>query len=229
VDITKPLEFDKHGIVQVGPMRLGFVSPTSISFRRENPRKMSDAQFNALRASVDKLGFKSFLFVEEIKPGRYGLIDGHHRLKVLLEKGAPRIPIILMEDGAEAAMADLAMLSFNVSGQANGAVYVDFLKQLTDQHGADITALMTGLEPGMLEDMTSTIGDLLEQIAAGESSGAMGDHFGGTAFVGRPIRVELNNDDTTRDLLAKAREKSGTQTDGAAVLAALVAYTAPAE
>lgn len=226
MDISKPLHFDEHGIVRMGPMRMGFVHPSSVSHRRENPRAMSPSEFNALRASVDSLGFKSYLLAEEIKPGRYGLVDGHHRLKVLLEKKAPRIPIILL-DTDDKGMIDLAMLSFNVTGSPNGAAYVDFIQDLVQQHGAMIVSEHIGIEQGLLEDMTATMDTLMAQVEAGEESGAMGNHFGGTAFVGRPIRIELVNSDETRQLLAAACKKAGVATDGQAVLVALKAFVGP--
>lgn len=207
----------------MGPMRIGFVDPDALTTRRENPRMMSPSELNALRASVDSLGFKSFVLAEEIKPGRYGLVDGHHRVKVLREKKAPRVPIILLETD-DKGMIDLAMLSFNVTGSPNGATYVDFIQDLVAQHGASLVSEHIGIEPGLLEDMTATMDTLMEQVASGEESGAMGNHFGGTAFVGRPIRVELVNSEETRQLLAAARAKAVAVTDGQAVMAALKAY-----
>lgn len=206
-------------------MRIGFVDPSSISLRRENPRKMSDLEFQALRRSIDSMGFKSFILVEEIVPGRYAVVDGHHRLKALIEKKARKIPVILIDAGTEQGVIDLAMLTFNVTGSANGAVYVDFIKELVEKHGVDIVSEHIAIEAGLLEDMTSTINDLMDQINAGEESGAMGQHFGGTQFVGRPLRIDLANTPENQALLTAARKKSGEATDSGAVIAALTAYT----
>lgn len=224
MDITKPLHFDEHGIVQFGPMRIGFVAPDSISLRRENPRRMSDLELQALRKSIDSMGFKSFILVEEITAGRYAVVDGHHRLKVLVEKKAAKIPVILIDEGTEQGVVDLAMLTFNVTGSANGSVYVDFIKELVDKHGVDIVSEHIAVEAGLLEDMTSTINDLMDQINAGEESGAMGQHFGGTQFVGRPLRIDLANTPENQALLAAARKKSGEATDAGAVMAALTEF-----
>lgn len=215
---------DEHGIIKFGPMRIGSVPLSSIQMRRANPRAMSEAEVLALRTSIDTHGFKSFLIVEELSPGHYGLVDGHHRIdeleKIFEAKNAP----IMILDSKDPAELDLAMLSFNITGSPNGATWVDFVRDLVTQSGADVVSQHIAIPAGQLKDMTDTTQALMDQINAGGESGAMGNHFGGTAFVQRPVRVELTNTPTTLLLLEKAREKAKVATDGQAVLVALQAY-----
>jgi len=229
VDISKPLEFDKHGVVRVGPMRIGFVNPASINQRRENPRKMSPEELTALRSSVDSMGFKSFILAEEIKPGKFGIVDGHHRVQVLKEKGAPRVPIILLDPGTDPGQVDLAMLSFNVTGSPNGPVFVDFVRELVAKMGVDIVASHVALDPGFLIDLGKTLDDALEAIALTDGAGSLDSEGGSTSedsefWQGRPLRIELVNTAATRALLERARERSGADTDGQAVMEALKWY-----
>lgn len=227
VDISKPLAFDKHGIVRIGPMRIGFVKPADINPRRENPRAMSPEELTALRSSVDSMGFKSFVLAEELKPGKFGIVDGHHRVQVLKEKGAPRVPIILLDPGTGAGQVDLAMLSFNVTGSPNGPVFVDFVRELVTKMGVDIVASHVALDPAFLLDLSKTMDDALAAMALTNLDGSpAGTEPGedGEFWQGRPLRIELVNTQATRRLLDEAKRKSGADTDGQAVMAALKWY-----
>lgn len=228
MDTSKPLAFDKHGIVRLGPMRVGFVNPASINPRRENPRKMSPEELTALRSSVDSMGFKSFILAEEIKPGKFGIVDGHHRVQVLKEKGAPTIPIILLDPGTDAGQVDLAMLSFNVTGNPNGPVFVDFVRDLVAKMGVDIVASHVALDPAFLVDLGKTLDDALEAMALTDATDSLpsgdADPDGDGFWQGRPLRIELVNTAETRQLLKDVRERSGSDTDGQAVLTALSWY-----
>jgi len=209
-------------------MRVGFVNPADITPRRENPRAMSPEELTALRASVDSMGFKSFVLAEELKPGKFGIVDGHHRVQVLKEKGAPRVPVILLDPGTAANQVDLAMLSFNVTGSPNGPVFVDFVRDLVSKMGVDIVASHVALDPAFLLDLSKTMDEALEAMAlvdpdaAGSSEPGEAEQF----WQGRPLRIELVNTPETRRLLDAAKRKAGADTDGQAVLEALRQYAA---
>lgn len=227
MDTSKPLEFDKHGIVQIGPMRIGFVKPGAVSQRRDNPRAMSEPELNALRSSIDSLGFKSFVLVEEQKPGQYGIIDGHHRVQVLNEKKAARIPVVLVDKGTDPNHVDLAMLSFNVTGSPNGPVFVDFVRDLVERMGTETVASHVGMEAGFLDDLAKTMDEALaaateatEAILGNADEGGEAEQF----WQGRPLRIELANTPEHRQLIADVRRLSGAETDGQAVIAAMQAY-----
>lgn len=227
MDISKPLAFDKHGIVRIGPMRVGFVKPGDINPRRENPRAMSPEELTALRASVDSMGFKSFVLAEELKPGKFGIVDGHHRVQVLKEKGAPRVPIILLDPGTAPDQVDLAMLSFNVTGSPNGPVFVDFVRDLVSKMGVDIVASHVALDPAFLVDLNKTMDEAMEAMALADSEGpsdGAGPAEGEQFWQGRPLRIELVNTPETRRLLDEAKRRAGADTDGQAVLEALRWY-----
>src|SRR5262245_58128420 len=79
--VSPSLSADEYGIVSLGGMRVGLVEASRIKQRRDNPRAMKPKELEALRKSVERFGFKSFVVVEELAPGEYGIVDGHHRVK----------------------------------------------------------------------------------------------------------------------------------------------------
>lgn len=204
-------------------MRLGMVDVRRLEQRRANPRAMSPAEYKALQESVGRFGFKSFVVTEEIAPGRYGVVDGHHRWKVALEKGMERIPIVLLDEHTEKAWADLAMLSFNVSGNPVEETYVDLLAELTRELGADVTAGMTALDPSFLENFQA---DLDRAFDTGQQSGNGEDGTSGSAkqeglWQGRPIVVEIPRTEEAQQLLDSVKARTGESVLGQAVLRAL--------
>lgn len=184
---------------------------------------MSPAEYKALQESVGRFGFKSFVVTEEIEPGRYGVVDGHHRWKVAIEQGMERIPIVLLDDHTEKAWADLAMLSFNVSGNPVEETYVDLLAELTRELGADVTAGMTALDPSFLENFQA---DLDRAFDTGQQSSGGEDSAGSSAkqeglWQGRPIVVEIPRTEEAQQLLDSVKARTGESVLGQAVLLAL--------
>ena len=118
---TEPTARPGEKLYKIGDMTVGIVPRDRIRFRRDNYRKMSALQRDTLKASVDRFGFQSFVVVRLEDDGMYGLVDGHHRLEELDERGVKEIPILILPE-VSATDADLGMLSFNVSADRLRAV-----------------------------------------------------------------------------------------------------------
>lgn len=132
---TEPTARPGEKLYKIGDMTVGIVPRDRIRFRRDNYRKMSALQRDTLKASVDRFGFQSFVVVRLEDDGMYGLVDGHHRLEELDERGVKEIPILILPE-VSATDADLGMLSFNVSAEVDDSALV---RLLTDLQAAGVS------------------------------------------------------------------------------------------
>ena len=62
-----------------------------IVFDERNPNRMTEDQMRALNKVVDKYGFAQDPWVNQIKGGKYMVVDGEHRILLLREKGVKKI------------------------------------------------------------------------------------------------------------------------------------------
>lgn len=111
------------------PIETGTVPISKIVRRRNNFRKMTKAQRAALKHSMDLSGMQSFIQVVRNGDGTYGIVDGHHRLEELQERGATSVPVIVLPEHVDSDKADMLMLTFNVSAEL---VDDEFTKLLSD-------------------------------------------------------------------------------------------------
>ncbi|TXH42785.1 MAG: hypothetical protein E6Q97_35175, partial [Desulfurellales bacterium] len=111
---------------------VGSVPLSKLSKRRPNYRRMNRQQKETLKASVDKFGFQDLITVVREADGSYGIVDGHHRVEELSERGATRVPVVLLPEGTGKVDADLGMLSFNVSAEIVDTEFSAFIKDLMD-------------------------------------------------------------------------------------------------
>ena len=214
---------DEYGLIQLGSMRLGMVAPARLEQRRANPRAMGSSEYAALRKSVERFGFKSFIVAEELSPGHYGVVDGHHRLRLAVESGMDRVPIVLLDE-QEQPWTDLAMLSFNVTGKPQSEPYIDLLAELTRTLGTEITAEFTAVNDELLKSLTADLDAAMAAMAEDEEkrkAEEAGASSSGSAWQGRPIVVEIPRTPENLALLAQIREASGEPTDSQAILAIL--------
>lgn len=217
---------DQYGLIQLGELRVGLVETSRLSARRDNPRAMSKAEYAALQKSVERFGFKSFVVVEELEPGRYGVIDGHHRWKVAVEQGMERIPVVLI-DGAKSDM-DLAMLTFNITGTPTDESYFDLLSDLMKSFDTPELAAALAISSDFLADMslhvdTISAGEQFERDPLRVRAGRDEEN----RWQAHPIRVDMHDTPEVRELLAKARTETEQATDGQAVFEILRRYFNP--
>lgn len=205
------------GFHDFGGMKIGMVPTESLTRRRKNYRAMTEPELAALRNSVEKFGFKSFIVVAPgAEKGSYEVVDGHHRWQTAQGLNMPEVPVVLLEQDPNGT--DLAMLSFNVQADVIPDVYVDFLKELSDKLGTEQLAAFTGIDDSFLKDLESTlksvsVGDI--DLGTGES-GDTSDRSRGSA-----VNISLPSTDEVHALLDWAVGYFNAPTPADAVLAAL--------
>lgn len=204
-------------------MRLGLVEIERLHQRRDNPRRMSEDEYAALQRSVERFGFSTFIVVVEDAPGSFGVVDGHHRWKLARETGMKRVPVVVLKD--DGAYTDLAMLTFNVGGSPDEAVFVDFLAELTRSLGAMEVAGFTALDAGFLDDLQKTAAAAYADMGVTSDGGSSpNDMATGSGWQGKPLVIEVPNTPETHALLAQVIDITKHEVLGQAVLFALKEY-----
>lgn len=116
-----------------------------IRFRADNPNSMDDTRYAALVALIRRFGFLEPCLVRPIgredpeygAPYLYEMVQGHHRLKAMVEIGYTEIPCIVRELGDDAARA-LQLGMNRVRGELDlGAVARDLELLTQDSWGPD--------------------------------------------------------------------------------------------
>jgi len=180
---------------------------------------MSEQEYETLKRSMERFGFKSFVVVEETSPGSYGIVDGHHRYKAAVERQMDRIPVVLLDAGLETSWADLAMLTFNVTGDPLEAPFIDLLSELTGKLGAEAVADYTALDRGFLENFSKEMEETLAALSA-ESE----DEDEEARVRGHALMIELPRVEGVKELLNRVMHITGEAVVGQAVLKALQAW-----
>jgi hypothetical protein len=145
--------------VQLGGLSLGLVKRSRIRFRRDNYRKMTPAQEETLRASIEKFGFQSLVVVTKEEDGLFGVVDGHHRLAELDRMGIAMIPVLILPENVTSVDADLGMLSFNVSAEIDDRAMMALLKDLSVKVDADELRRHATLSEGFMEGLLASFRD----------------------------------------------------------------------
>lgn len=210
---------DEYGLIRLGGMRLGLVETHRLVQRRDNPRAMAPAEYEALKRSVARFGFKSFIVAEDMGAGQFGVIDGHHRRQVLLEGGAKRMPVVLLDSGIEKAFADLAMLAFNVTGDPIESKYIDLLSEISASLGPDDTAAFVALDPEFLRDLNTQMEETLQDL---ENASAAEAETG--AWQGKALKIVVPDTPEVRQLLKDVGDALNEVVVGTAVIKALTQW-----
>lgn len=77
----------------------------------DNPNQMDDETLAALKDDIRRRGFIQPILVRPVGEGRYRLIDGEHRWRVLGELGAETVPCVVEE--VDETSAKVRMLTMN--------------------------------------------------------------------------------------------------------------------
>ncbi len=206
------------GFHDFGGMKIGMVETKKLVRRRTNYRAMTDAERAALKTSVEKFGFKSFIVVA---PGKekdtFEVVDGHHRWQTAQDLQMAQVPVVMLEQDANGT--DLAMLSFNVQADVIPDVYVDFLQELNARVGSQTLAAFTGIDDAFLADLGKT----LEQVKVGEINLGTGtaEETGADRSRGAAVHLSLPSTDEVNALLQQMQTTFKAATPSDAVLAAL--------
>ena len=149
------------------PIEVGTVPIEKLSRRRNNFRKMTKAQKAALKHSIDLSGMQSFIQVVRNGDGTFGIVDGHHRLEELQERGATSVPVIVLPDTVDKDKADMLMLTFNVSAELVDDEFTNLLSEmLNNGTSKEDVAKSAVVSEELLDQLQKTMQDVeLPEVA----------------------------------------------------------------
>ena len=147
-----PMALPPEGVTfraSTGPFKgrtltLQLVDPTTLVPDPTNPRKISDANRDALRKGLEGLGMVDPLIAR--RENRM-LLGGHQRQSLSVEGGAEQVPVMFVHDLSDAEATALNLLLNNVSAQ--GAWDTDLLPGKLDAieaGGLDVSFSGFGIE-----------------------------------------------------------------------------------
>lgn len=97
-----------------------------------NPNRVGGKLMAALRRDIEERGFVQPVVVRPVKGGRYVIVDGEHRWRVLSEQGAKAVPCVI--DDASEDEARMRMLALNrLRGSFNPVELARTLRDLAGQ------------------------------------------------------------------------------------------------
>ena len=118
----------------------------------------TEEQYQELKASIEKHGFKIPILVRQLENGKYELIDGEHRIQVVKELGWDKIPAVITDaDDYKATM--LNILANTARGSQNPMDVAEALRRAYDA-GATVKELAAAT--GHTEDWVRTYLTLTE-------------------------------------------------------------------
>lgn len=130
-----------------------------------NPRRdlqPEDAEYQKLRRSIEEFGYLEPIIWNE-RTGR--VVGGHQRLKVLLEKGAEEIEVVVVDlDGKDEKI--LNVLLNKVKGRWDIGKLADLLQELDEAGAMDLT----GFEDWELQSLLMQY-DHIKDLMEGDFSG----------------------------------------------------------
>lgn len=156
-------------------------------FKFGNPRHMTDRKRAALGAAVNDIGFAEPIVAREVPgvPGRYEILNGHHRYDLLRDSGAATAPLVVVDVPDDMKARALVL--------ASGNIHADWDAELE----AFIGAMMAdGATPSWVQDVTAfTAADAEILASAGTEflddviGGDPEDGWGGLDEPGPPARA----------------------------------------
>lgn len=118
----------------------------------DNPNEVSDAQMDTLTADIRDHGFTQPVLVREGEDGRFGMIDGEHRWRIVKELGYATVPgVVIKADDDEAKIRLLTMNGLR--GDFVPIKYAYFLQDLTRRIPEAELRRRLGMEPTEMRDL----------------------------------------------------------------------------
>jgi len=118
----------------------------------------TEEQYQELKASIEKHGFKIPILVRQLPDGKYELIDGEHRIQVVKELGWDKIPAVITDDDEYKATM-LNILANTARGTQNP---MDVAEALRRAYEAGATVKELAAATGHTEDWVRTYLTLTE-------------------------------------------------------------------
>lgn len=142
---------DRVEFQRVGGLSVGLVPLSRLVQRRTNYRQMSERDYDALKNAISTFGFSTVIAVRLASDGEhYEVIDGHHRWRAAAELGMNAVPAALVSTDDD--MADVAMLSFNVSADVLPDVLMEMLRDMNTRVSASVVEAHAGFSEGFVEE-----------------------------------------------------------------------------
>lgn len=137
---------------RLGNLSVGMIPLNRLVRRRANYRQMSERDYSALKHAISTFGFSTVIAVRLAADGdHYEVIDGHHRWQAAQELGMDTIPAALVNTDDD--MADVAMLSFNVSGDVLPDVLMEMLREMNTRVAASVVEAHAGFSKGFVDEV----------------------------------------------------------------------------
>lgn len=233
VSVKEKAPLVPQGFRTVAPgVVIGSVPLEAIAERRPRFRAMNSLQKRTLSRSFGKFGIKTLPIVRALDDGKYEIVDGHHRVDEMRERGMVDAPVLLFVDNDgkpfSAKDTDLAMLSLNVTADEVHDTYMDFLHELGSDLGAETVASFSAQDDTVIEDLLTAFdsdmysgGDSDVDYNATPWDDAKEEDSTKNPTRGTPLMIPLPNTDEVTTLLEKATERFRVDSYAEAVVSAL--------
>jgi len=108
-----------------------------LSAHPENPNRMSKSNFEKLKLHIKRTGNYEPLIVRQHpdEPGRYQIINGHHRAEALRQLGVEAADCVQWQADDEQVRILLTTLN-RLGGKDNLAVKIEIIKKLSEKYNA---------------------------------------------------------------------------------------------
>ncbi len=110
-----------------------------------NPNIMQEGEYEGLKKTIAREGFKQHILVRphDIEAGKYIIIDGEHRWKILKELGALRMPCSIEQKSREEAMIETITMN-KFRGEFDSVKLAEMLVELHKSLSPDQLSELTG-------------------------------------------------------------------------------------
>lgn len=144
------IEDKKVKVLVFKPQDLIYLNPKKLKPAKYNPQTMTPAQYQGLKESIQRFGFKDVILINK----DHTIISGHKRVEMAIELGLTKIPCI-MEDRTKPEEKE-ENLAMNNRGSADLKKIAVLYEEIRLEGGDFSTSGLTEIE---LQDISSIVTD----------------------------------------------------------------------
>ncbi len=175
--------------------------------RETDPNKLTDDEFQALVALVERVGMIQSITVRKLANGDFEIVDGHHRYWAALAAGLQEISVSVYKGTEDIKAIGLGMN--NIRGNPDMKIVTEIVRSLTDEMDTAVMTVLTGFSSQEISDMLADVADIAPD--PGDDAGEEPPP--------KPFLLEILFDDRAtykkvKRLLKKAAGKSGDLAQG---------------